>query len=199
MKALPLILLASLGLTACVDTDSVSQAPVADQTYDLLDQDQDGVINARDLCADTPLGASINNDGCPAVIIVEEEEHLRVLFANNRTKILPEYYSEIEKMADFLAKYPNIKLRLRGHASQTGPTERNIELSEQRAQVVYDMMINDYGTNPVQLEIVWFGAEKPAAQGTAEYDHAQNRRVVGSIVGEYSDDKMKWTLSLIHI
>lgn len=194
MKVLPLVLLATVGLTACVDTDSVSEAPVANQTFDLMDQDSDGVINARDLCADTLLGASINNDGCPASIIVEEEESIRVLFANNRTEILPAFYAEIEKMAEFLAKYPDMKLRLRGHASQTGPKERNIELSEQRAQVVHDMMIEKYGVNPEQLELVWYGADKPQAQGKTEMDHAQNRRVVGSLVGEYADDKMKWTV-----
>lgn len=66
MKAFPLILLIAVGLTACVDIDSVSKAPVAAQTFDLADQDRDGVINARDLCADTPIDASIDNDGCSA-------------------------------------------------------------------------------------------------------------------------------------
>lgn len=33
------------------------ETPVPNQTFDLLDDDRDGVINARDMCPGTPIGA----------------------------------------------------------------------------------------------------------------------------------------------
>ena len=37
------------------------------QKYNLEDLDRDGVIEARDKCENTPLGASIDNSGCSNV------------------------------------------------------------------------------------------------------------------------------------
>lgn len=194
MKTLPLILFVAIGLTACVDSENVSNPPLPNQQLDLMDQDSDGVINARDLCADTILGATINNDGCPRSVGTEEVKRLVTLFENDKTNILPEYYPAIEKMAEFLGKYPDTRLELRGHASKTGPSAHNVELSQQRAQVVYDALVNKYGVNPEQLEIVWFGDENPVVEGATENVHAQNRRVVGTVVGEYTDSEMAWTI-----
>ena len=41
--------------THAEDVYDYRQTPVPNQIADLLDDDKDGVINARDLCPDTPL------------------------------------------------------------------------------------------------------------------------------------------------
>ena len=63
--------------------------PEITQSYDLEDDDNDGVINARDLCIDTQMGAEIDNDGCGSYFESTEEKALHILFANNSTEINP--------------------------------------------------------------------------------------------------------------
>lgn len=67
-----------LSLTACSSLET-EQPPTAFHSRDLSDSDADGVINARDLCADTPKHAVIDNNGCPIVKYSEEENKLHIL------------------------------------------------------------------------------------------------------------------------
>ncbi|MCU7375972.1 hypothetical protein PEC18_35575 [Paucibacter sp. O1-1] len=47
------------------------------QNFDLTDMDSDGVITARERCAGTILGASIDNYGCGQVIDINHSEELK--------------------------------------------------------------------------------------------------------------------------
>lgn len=67
MKNITIIAL-SLVVAACSsssdrgDEYDYIDTPIADQWADHQDDDSDGVINQRDLCPGTPLGAEIDND-----------------------------------------------------------------------------------------------------------------------------------------
>ncbi|EKM31423.1 ompA family protein, partial [Vibrio harveyi] len=56
------------------------ETPTANQIADLIDDDRDGVINARDLCPGTPEGSLIDNDGCGEYAKSSQEMQIRVLF-----------------------------------------------------------------------------------------------------------------------
>src|SRR5690606_7446699 len=84
--------------------------PVADQIDDLQDQDRDGVINARDLCPDTPSTAEVDNDGCGTYIKTSQQMQIRVLFANNSDVINPVFRSQIKELAEFLKLYPSTSI-----------------------------------------------------------------------------------------
>lgn len=167
--------------------------PVADQIDDLQDQDRDGVINARDLCPDTPSTAEVDNDGCGTYIKTSQQMQIRVLFANNSDVINPVFRSQIKELAEFLKLYPSTSIELQGFASRTGNAKLNLELSIRRADNVKEMLIS-YGISSNRVRIVGFGGSKLANDGDDEVSHALNRRVVASVVGHKGDIKEEWTI-----
>lgn len=167
--------------------------PVADQIDDLQDQDRDGVINARDLCPDTPSTAEVDNDGCGTYIKTSQQMQIRVLFANNSDVINPVFRSQIKELAEFLKLYPSTSIELQGFASRTGNAKLNLELSQRRADNVKEMLVS-YGISSNRVRIVGFGDSKLANDGDDEVSHALNRRVVASVVGHKGDIKEEWTI-----
>lgn len=87
-----------------------------------------------------------------------------VFFALDQWDILPSEEMKIAKMAKIIQAYPNEKFLLTGSAdSKTGTVKRNIFLSHNRADVVYNKLISEYGINPDQLEREYLG-------GIMDYD-----------------------------
>ncbi|MGR5134764.1 OmpA family protein [Vibrio alfacsensis] len=167
--------------------------PTAEQIPDLMDDDSDGVINARDLCPGTPTGAEIDNDGCGEYIKSSEKMQVRVLFANDSDQIDPVFQRQIRELSDFLKEYETTTIELRGYASKTGGAEHNQALSERRAKNVRQMLLN-YGIAAERVRIVGFGDTHLATEGTDEVSHALNRRVTASVIGYKGEVKKEWSI-----
>ena len=63
MRYFKLALLSSILLMGCAETPDTTMT--RHQIDDLADDDRDGVINQRDLCADTPEGVTVDIKGVP--------------------------------------------------------------------------------------------------------------------------------------
>ncbi|MFA0442213.1 hypothetical protein BCU70_16200 [Vibrio sp. 10N.286.49.C2] len=167
--------------------------PLADQKADLVDNDKDGVINARDLCVVTPDGSVIDNDGCEKYIDTSQSMAIRVLFDNNSAVIKPVFQNQIQQMADFLATYPETKIEIEGYASIVGNPDKNLILSQTRADAVRQAII-DNGIDPTRLTIVGFGDTKLEELGSSEFANAMNRKVVASVIGYKGEVEQQWTI-----
>ncbi|ELV8853928.1 OmpA family protein, partial [Vibrio fluvialis] len=155
--------------------------PVANQVDDLLDDDNDGVINARDKCPDTPSASKIDNDGCGESIKSSHLQQLHILFANDSSDIPPVFLNQIRQMADFLRLYPETSIELQGYASKVGKPEYNLALSKQRSEAVRLQLVR-FGVTPKRIRIVGFGDTVLAVEGEDQVSHARNRRVTASVV-----------------
>jgi outer membrane protein OmpA-like peptidoglycan-associated protein len=69
--------------------------PSAEQIADLQDEDNDGVINARDMCPGTPEGSEVDNDGCGEYIKASDNMQVRILFANDSDEINPVFRRQV--------------------------------------------------------------------------------------------------------
>lgn len=175
------------------DTYEYIETPTPNQLADLLDDDKDGVINARDLCPQTPAKADIDNDGCGTYIKTEEQLNLHILFANDSDQIQPAFLAQIREMSAFLEAYPSTSIELRGYASKVGKPEYNMALSERRAQSVENALL-DNGVASSRVRIVGFGDTELEAFGTDEISHAKNRKVVATVVGHKGNVKEEWSI-----
>lgn len=167
--------------------------PLATQIDDLQDDDRDGVINARDLCPDTPLRSDIDNDGCGTYIKTEEQLQLRILFANDSADINPVFRGQIRSMSEFLKQYPSTSIELQGYASKVGSAEYNLALSKKRAYNVENTLIS-YGISQSRIRIVGFGDTNLAEIGDDEVSHAMNRKVIATVVGHKGSIKEEWSI-----
>lgn len=169
------------------------ETPKANQIDDLLDEDKDGVINARDLCPQTPRNADIDNDGCGTYIKTEEEMSLHILFANDSDVIQPAFLTQIREMSEFLESYPSTSIELKGYASKVGNPEYNKALSERRAESVESALLSN-GVDSSRVRIVGFGDTNLEALGDDEVSHARNRKVVATVVGHKGNVKEEWSI-----
>jgi outer membrane protein OmpA-like peptidoglycan-associated protein len=157
----------------------------------LQDDDNDGVINARDLCPGTPVGAEIDNDGCGSYFESSEQKQLHILFANNSTEINPAFLNQIRQMASFLKRYETTTIQLQGYASKTGNAEHNLMLSKERAANVRRALISN-GITPSRINIVGYGDSASGGINQDNISHALNRKVVASVAGFKGHIKEEW-------
>ncbi|BDR18320.1 TPA: OmpA family protein [Vibrio diabolicus] len=167
--------------------------PNAEQIADLQDEDNDGVINARDMCPGTPEGSEVDNDGCGEYIKASDNMQVRILFANDSDEINPVFRRQVRELSDFLKEYPTTSIELHGYASKVGGSQHNQDLSERRARNVREALLS-YNIEPSRVRIVGFGDTHLAQQGTDEVSHALNRRVTASVVGYKGEIKKEWTI-----
>jgi peptidoglycan-associated lipoprotein len=99
-----------------------------------------------------------------------------VYFDFDRAEIRGDSQSVVAAHAAYLAKNPNQKVRLEGHADERGSREYNIGLGERRGQTVRRALALQ-GVAETQLSTVSYGEERPAAAGSDEQAYALNRRV----------------------
>ena len=134
------------------------------------DIDKDGVLNAQDICPNTPLGEAVNSDGCP------EKVTLHVKFEYNSAEISPESYDIMQKYADFLIKYSSYSAKIVGHTDSRGSAKYNQALSEKRANAVKNMLL-EKGVPADRLSSEGKGEANPMADNATDEGRAQNRRI----------------------
>lgn len=95
-------------------------------------------------------------------------------FDYDQSRLKPKDLEDLKAIVDFMQSFPELTVRIEGHADERGTREYNIALGERRAQAVQLMMKANGMTNP--FEIVSYGEEKPADWGHTETSWSQNRR-----------------------
>ncbi|WP_293148188.1 OmpA family protein [Moritella sp.] len=171
----------------------MAEPPIAKQSQDQRDFDHDGVINARDKCADTPHSAIVDNDGCPTTVYHDEEQDVLILFSNDSDSIPDAFLPKIQLMADFLELYPDTHIQLKGYASPVGRSEYNIKLSQRRATKVREQLITD-GIAPSRIQTIGFGDSDPVWAESEADTLSLSRRVVARVVGSKSSLIKEWTI-----
>ena len=77
--------------------------------------------------------------------------------------------------AELMKKYPSIRVRIEGNCDARGTQEYNLALGERRARAAYEYLVM-LGVNPDQMEMISFGKERPAVEGTGPAVWSKNRR-----------------------
>jgi peptidoglycan-associated lipoprotein len=77
--------------------------------------------------------------------------------------------------AEWLKKYPTIKIKVEGHCDERGTAQYNMALGEKRASAVKDYL-SSLGVDGGRIEIVSYGKERPFVTGSDESAWSQNRR-----------------------
>lgn len=82
----------------------------------------------------------------------------------------------VREHGKYLSSSPDRLVRLEGHADERGTREYNLALGEERAKSVRELLLLE-GAQEEQIEIVSFGEERPAVEGTDDAALQLNRRV----------------------
>jgi peptidoglycan-associated lipoprotein len=99
-----------------------------------------------------------------------------VFFEYDNYTIKTEFNGMVQRHGEFLAKNPNVLVKVEGNADERGGREYNLALGQKRAEAVVKAL-KIYGVKDSQVEAVSLGKEKPKAMGHDEAAWSQNRRV----------------------
>ena len=83
-----------------------------------------------------------------------------VRFSRNSADIADAEMVNVYNVAEWLKENPKQNIVIKGYADeQTGTSDYNMALSRQRAQNVYDVLVDEYGINPNRLSIQAEGSD----------------------------------------
>jgi peptidoglycan-associated lipoprotein len=99
-----------------------------------------------------------------------------IYFDYDQSSILEKYKPILAAHAELLANYPEMRIRLEGHADERGSREYNVALSERRAETVRQYL-SFKNVASIQTETVAFGEEKPLVPSHNDNAWNKNRRV----------------------
>ena len=103
-----------------------------------------------------------------------------IFFENGRYYLLPESYSELNKLAQYLLRNPNMEVQINGHSDNVGSKNKNQKISEQRAREVFEYLIKKGVQNKMYFK--GYGSSIPIASNDDDIGRAKNRRVEIEII-----------------
>ena len=116
-----------------------------------------------------------------ALTILSYSKWSNLLFDFNKANIKPEHVQEINRLAKQLNKYDLHKLKIVGHTDDIGHPEYNQKLSEERAQSVASIFVQQ-GFKQNDLTVLGRGSSQPFVPNTSDENRASNRRVAVIII-----------------
>lgn len=135
------------------------------------DSDGDGVVDANDLCPDTPRGDRVDSRGCSC------EVTRQVQFALNSAELTEEGRRILDEVVENLKRLQFVSGTVIGHTDSTGSEAYNQQLSERRARTVAEYL-QAKGIGVGRLEVMGAGESEPIADNATAEGRALNRRVV---------------------
>jgi len=102
---------------------------------------------------------------------------LKVEFASNSAEIKSRYYDEIDKVGDYMKKYPTTTAVIEGHTDNVGSVEQNMKLSQVRAENVVKYLVEKSGIDSSRLSAKGYGSTRAIAYNSTPEGRQQNRRI----------------------
>ncbi len=139
----------------------------------LKDSDNDGIVDNKDNCPNTPEGVRVDGEGCPLGGVVALDG---VTFEFNGDRLRPDAATILEDAAEVLNRYPEMLVEVAGHTDSIGGDAYNQTLSQKRAEAVRQFLIGK-GISAERLTAVGYGESEPRATNDTEEGRELNRRV----------------------
>jgi outer membrane protein OmpA-like peptidoglycan-associated protein len=99
-----------------------------------------------------------------------------IVFVTGKADLAPASRATLDRIAAILAANAAVKAEVRGHTDSQGDAQKNLDLSQQRAQAVVDYLVQK-GIVAARLTAKGLGETVPIADNNTEAGRAQNRRV----------------------
>ena len=90
--------------------------------------------------------------------------------------VRPGLYTELDRIAQIMIKYPQTAILVEGHTDSTGSETYNQQLSERRASSVKNLLVQR-GVQEFRVNILGYGESRPVATNATPEGRQLNRRV----------------------
>ena len=169
------------GIDECADTPKGAKV---DPKGCPLDGDKDGVFDGLDACPESKPGVKVDEKGCEIIPkappLFEMEKKNLVLegvnFEVDRAELTPESLGVLDKVAESLRDWPEVRVEIGGHTDSSGSAAHNRDLSQRRAESVRAYLVSK-GISDSRLVAKGYGEDSPIADNKTKEGKAKNRRV----------------------
>jgi outer membrane protein OmpA-like peptidoglycan-associated protein len=167
----------------------VGKLPAGDYTLDVV---ADGFLSKQRQATVTPgqqLSIDVSLTRKPKqshVTLTPKEIAIKgtIHFGTNNAIIQPDGEQLLDEVADVLVRNPQLKrIRIEGHTDNRGTAEKNMKLSNDRAQAVLQYLVKQ-GIDPNRLEAQGFGMTQPLVPNITPANRTKNRRVTFRILDQ---------------
>lgn len=99
-----------------------------------------------------------------------------ITFETASASLAPDFYRVLKGVSLVLTKYDQTLLNIDGHTDSVGAESYNMQLSQQRANTVYNNLAGQ-GVAASRMRATGYGESRPIADNSSEMGRTQNRRV----------------------
>jgi outer membrane protein OmpA-like peptidoglycan-associated protein len=117
-------------------------------------------------------GVSVTRDGDNIILNMPGN----ITFGVDKTDVKPNFVEVLGSVALVLKEYKSTMIEVAGHTDSTGSDSYNQLLSQQRAQSVSNILIQN-GVEGIRIDTVGYGETRPTASNNTAEGRQQNRRV----------------------
>jgi outer membrane protein OmpA-like peptidoglycan-associated protein len=147
-----------------------------DTTGRPVDSDADGVPDGLDDCPNTLYGVTVDRHGCIDLSLFAQPLVLHIDYTPGSYEVDPVNREKLKDLARILNFVPAIKLDINGYTDNIGQDRANKQLSEKRAQRVYDHLAA-LGIAADRMKVFGHGETGFVVSNDTADGRAENRRV----------------------
>ncbi|HEX3654000.1 MAG TPA: peptidoglycan-associated lipoprotein Pal [Rhizomicrobium sp.] len=136
--------------------------------------------------APPPMDNGAVTGGQTSSIIPGSAEDLRVNvgdtvhFSYNEYNLRDDDRTILQRQAQWLQKYSQVRVTVEGHCDERGTREYNLALGARRANAVKEYLVS-VGVSAARVDTISYGKERPICTQSSEDCWAQNRRGVTTV------------------
>lgn len=112
---------------------------------------------------------------------LEQNVGHRVFFGYDQYSLSGQAEGTLQRQAEFLKQYPNIRVQIAGNCDERGTREYNLALGARRAEAVRSYLVS-MGVDSSRLTTVSYGKERPIDPRSTEEAWSLNRNGTTTIV-----------------
>jgi outer membrane protein OmpA-like peptidoglycan-associated protein len=143
------------------------------------DADSDRVCDNVDACLGTAAGAEVDERGCQ---VIRERLVLNgISFEYDSADIMASSEATLQIGLGALRDNPEIRVEIGGHTDNQGSRSYNQELSQRRAQAVFEWLVRN-GIDAGRMTVRGYGLTRPIASNDTPEGQAQNRRIEFTVI-----------------
>jgi len=105
----------------------------------------------------------------------------RVFFGYDQYSLTGEAQATLQRQAQFLQQYPNVRIQIAGNCDERGTREYNLALGARRAEAARAYLVS-LGVASSRITTVSYGKERPIDSRSTEDAWALNRNATTTIV-----------------
>lgn len=134
-----------------------------------------------DVAATDNAGTSVSSIVAGSQDDLEQNVGHRVFFGYDQYSLTAQAQSTLQRQADFLKQYPNVRIQVSGNCDERGTREYNLALGARRAEAARAYLVS-MGVDSSRITTVSYGKERPIDPRSTEEAWSLNRNATSTIV-----------------